>query len=371
MDLKQLRDNIDDIDSSILSLFLQRMELCRSVAEYKKEHNLPVFQGGREEEVIRRIKELTGDPDLENGTAMLFTTIMDISKLLQNRKLLADAPDYEFTAPDFENASEIGCQGTSGANSEAAARLIFGDKKLRFFPTFEDVFKAVESGEIQYGVIPLNNSTAGSVSSAYDLMAKYSVYIVKTACVDINHCLAAKNNIPLSEISCVYSHPQALSQCGDFLSHYGLETAEYDNTATAAAMVAESNENIAAVCSVDCAKQLGLHIIAENIADCSVNRTRFICITRNLQVAPESDIISVMLKIPHTEGSLSRLLTKFSVNGMNLCRIENRPVKDGSFEVMFYLDFSGKITDPDVKALLSDLASNLEYFRLLGTSEAE
>lgn len=371
MDLKQLRNKIDEIDGQILSLFLERMEVCRNVAEYKRVNNLPVFQGGREDEIIKRIKEQTADPNLENGTAALFTTIMDISKHLQNQRLLSKSPDYEFSVPDFENASGIGCQGTSGANSEAAARLVFGDKPVKFYRSFEDVFRAVESGEISYGVLPIHNSTAGSVTSTYDLMGKYSVYIVRTVCVEINHCLAAKPNVPVSEISCVYSHPQALSQCSDFLTHNKLKIKEYSNTATAAELVKNSSdeEKIAAICSKDCAERLGLHIISEDVADCSVNRTKFICISKELQVMPEADTISVMLKIPHTQGSLYRLLTKFYVNGMNLQKLESRPIRDGSFEAMFYLDFSGKVTDKHVKALLSDLSVSLEYFRFLGTSK--
>lgn len=367
MDLNQLRNNIDDIDKQILELFMQRMELCKGVADYKKANNLPVFQGGREQQVIDRIKALTNDKELESGTSALFTTIMDISKILQNRKLLSDENSSSYTATNFENARKIGCQGTSGANSETAARLIFGDKEITFYKTFEDVFKAVQSGELDYGVLPVHNSTAGSVNSTYDLMAKYSVYTVKEVCVEINHCLASKNNITVDEIDTVYSHPQAISQCCDYLTAHKLKTAEYGNTATAAEMVSESNENIAAICSVECAEKLGLHIIAENIADCSVNRTRFICISRDMQVEPDADSISVMIKIPDTEGSLYRLLTKFYVNGMNLQKIESRPLKDGSFNVMFYLDFDGKITDPAVKALMNDLAENVEYFRFLGT----
>lgn len=370
MDLKELRDNIDSTDSRILELFLDRMELCRGVAEYKRVNNLPVFQGNRENEVIARIKELTNDPELENGTAALFTTIMDISKHLQNQKLLKNAPDYEFTVPDLENAVSIGCQGTSGANSEAASKLIFGDKPVKFYRTFEDVFKAVENGEIQYGVLPIHNSTAGSVTTTYDLMGKYSVYIVKTVCIEINHCLATKNDIPADEISCVYSHPQALSQCSGFITHHKLKTIEYSNTATAAELVKNSSddEKIAAICSKECAERLGLRIISDDVADCSVNRTKFICISKELQIMPDADTVSVMLKIPHTEGSLYRLLTKFYINGMNLCKLESRPVKDGSFEVMFYLDFSGRVTDKNVKILLNDLSSSLEYFRFLGTS---
>lgn len=371
MDLQELRNNIDVTDEKILSLFMERMELCKGVADYKKQHNMPVFQGGREKQVIDRIKSLTGDHALENGTAALFTTIMDISKLLQNRKLLPDTSEYTFTAPDFRNAQKIGCQGTSGANSETAARMIFGDKEPIFYNSFEDVFRAVQSGEIEYGVIPLKNSTAGMIDSAYDLMAKYSVYIVKQVCVEINHCLAVKKGTSLNEITCIYSHPQALAQCSAFIAQNGIKTSPYSNTATAAEMVSGSDEKIAAICSVDCAERLGLDILATDIADCSVNRTQFVCIARDLQVSHAADTISIMIQIPHTEGSLYRLLTKFYVNGMNIIRIENRPVRDGSFDVMFYLDFSGKLKDPAVRALMNDLSENMEYFRCLGTFRNE
>ncbi|MBR1592268.1 MAG: chorismate mutase [Ruminococcus sp.] len=367
MELKELRDRIDITDSEILSLFLKRMELCREVADYKKMNNMPVFQGGREQEVIDRIKKLTDNAELENGTAALFTTIMDISKILQNRKILENNGETEYKIPDFANAEKIGCQGTSGANSETAARLIFGDKKPMFYKTFEDVFKAVQSGEIEYGILPVHNTTAGTVTGTYDLMAKYCVYIVKETDVEINHCLAARKNISLDEIKKVYSHPQALAQCYDFLTGNHLKTAEYLNTALAAEKVSQSDENIAAICSVECAEKMGLHILADNIADCSVNRTKFVCISKDIQAENDADVVSVMLKIPHTEGSLYRLLTKFYVNGMNLIRLENRPIKDGSFDVWFYLDFSGSLKDPSVKALIRDLEENLEYFRILGT----
>lgn len=367
MDLQELRRQIDVTDEEILSLFMKRMELCKGVADYKKQNNMPVFQGGREQQVIDRIKALTHDTALENGTSALFTTIMDISKLLQNQKLLSDNQEYKFITPDFENVQKIGCQGTSGANSETASRMIFGDKKPVFYNSFEDVFRAVQSGEIDYGVIPLKNSTAGMIDSAYDLMAKYSVYIVKQVCVEINHCLAVKKGTSMNDIECVYSHPQALAQCSVFLAENNFNTSPYSNTATSAEMVKNSDRNIASVCSVDCAERLGLEILAENIADCSVNRTQFVCIARELQVSPDSDTISIMLQIPHTEGSLHRLLTKFYVNGTNLIRIENRPIRDGSFDVMFYLDFNGKLKDPSVRALMNDLSDNMEYFRCLGT----
>ena len=371
MDLKQLRDGIDDVDSEILSLFMKRMELCRGVADYKKEHNMPVFQGGREQQIIDRIVELTADKNLEKGTSALFTTIMDISKILQNRTILEENKNYNYTAPDFAGAKKIGCQGTSGANSEAAAKKVFGDREFTFYPSFEEVFKAVQSGEADYGVLPVQNSTAGSVDSTYDLMAKYPFYIVKMVTLEINHCLAAKKGTKLEDITCVYSHRQALSQCEVFLSKTGLKKHEYSNTATAAEKVLNSDEPIAAICSVDCAEKLGLEVIARDIADCTINRTQFIIIAKDMQVAEDSDAVSVMLTIPHKEGSLYRLLTKFYVNNMNLLRIESRPIRDGSFDVMFFLDFSGKMSDPNVEAVLRDLGENLDFFRCIGTFKNE
>ncbi|WP_295067599.1 bifunctional chorismate mutase/prephenate dehydratase [Ruminococcus sp.] len=371
MDLKQLRDGIDDVDSEILSLFMKRMKLCRGVADYKKEHNMPVFQGGREQQIIDRIVELTADKNLEKGTSALFTTIMDISKILQNRTILEENKDYNYTAPDFAGAKKIGCQGTSGANSEAAAKKVFGEREFTFYPSFEEVFKAVQSGEADYGVLPVQNSTAGSVDSTYDLMAKYPFYIVKMVTLEINHCLAAKKGTKIEDITCVYSHRQALSQCEVFLSKTGLKKHEYSNTATAAEKVLNSDEPIAAICSVDCAEKLGLEVIARDIADCTINRTQFIIIAKDMQVAEDSDAVSVMLTIPHKEGSLYRLLTKFYVNNMNLLRIESRPIRDGSFDVMFFLDFSGKMSDPNVEAVLRDLAENLEDFRCIGTFKNE
>ena len=371
MDLKQLRDGIDGIDKEILSLFMKRMELCKGVADYKKKHDMPVFQGGREQQVIDRIQELTEDKRLEKGTAALFTTIMDISKILQNRTILSESPDYTFTSPDFAGAKRIGCQGTSGANSEAAAEKVFGKRDFSFYPSFEEVFKAVQAGEVDYGVLPVQNSTAGSVDSTYDLMANYPFYIVKMVTLEINHCLAVKKGTKLEDITCVYSHRQALSQCEVFLSKTGLKKAEYSNTATAAEKVLNSGEPIAAICSVDCAEKLGLEVLARDIADCTINRTQFIIISKDMQVADDSDAVSVMLTIPNTKGSLYRLLTKFYVNGMNLLRIESRPIRDGSFDVMFFLDFSGKLSDPSVKAVLRDLEENLENFRCIGTFKSE
>lgn len=365
MDLNELRRDIDGLDREIIDTFCKRMELCKQVAAYKKANGLPVFQTAREDEIFNKVYNLAPE-GMGDCTRLLFKNIVDISKHLQYREIFDDEPNTyaPFRIPEHVS---VACQGTEGANAETAAKQIFGeDCKPIFHTTFADVFEAVQSGETQFGIIPLQNSTAGSVVQAYDLMGQYNFYINKTTTVEITNCLCAKPGTRLADISEVYSHPQALAQCSDFLTKHNLAAIPYGNTATAAQMVAESSETIAAVCSEPCAKLYGLEILKDHISNYVPNYTRFICISKELLLPEDADYISVMLKLPHEEGTLYRLLSKFVICGMNLQKLESRPIRNGSFEVMFYLDFNGSIRDRNVCALLSDLAEHLEYFKFLG-----
>lgn len=367
MDLNELREDIDVIDNQILDLFEKRMKLCTDVALYKKENNLPIFQSSRENQIIEKVKNKTENPDFKDSAAAFFTSIMDISKYLQQQEIMKDCSDIDFIEiENLSGAKKIGCQGTSGANSETAALMIFGDKPLTFYQTFEDVFRAVENDDVDYGIIPVQNSTAGSVTPAYDLMRKYNFHIVRTVCVEITNCLAVKNDIEIKDIKNVYSHPQALSQCSDFLERFNLMGQQYGNTATAAKFVAQSDDDIAVICSEDCARNLGLKILAKGISNFVPNYTKFICISKEFRILPDADTISVILNIPNNPGSLYRLLSKFFAGGMNLDKIESRPIKNGSFDAMFYLNFKGNIRDEKVRCLIKGLEGELEYFKLLG-----
>lgn len=365
MDLNELRQQINSLDKDIIDIFCERMDLCRQVAAYKKENGLPVFQSARENEIFERVYNMAPE-GMGSCTQVLFKNIIDISKHLQYRTIFDEKPNiYEkFQIP--ENVT-VACQGTEGANAETAAKQIFGaDCRPSYRSTFAEVFEAVQNGETQFGIIPVQNSTAGSVVQAYDLMGKYNFYINKTTVVEITNCLAVRPGTKLSDVKDVYSHPQALAQCSDFLTKNGMNAIPYGNTATAAQMVSESSEPIAAICSEPCAELYGLEILKDHISDYVPNYTRFICISKELMLPEDADCISVMLKLPHEEGTLYRLLSKFVICGMNLQKLESRPIRNGSFEVMFYLDFNGNILDRNVCALLSDLAENLEYFKFLG-----
>ena len=366
MNLEELRQGINETDQIILDAFARRMELCRQVALYKQENGLPIFQAGREKEIISRIREHASE-DLKNSTAVLFQNMIDISKYLQYRELHKNVAPYEFQPMQPDTAASVACQGTAGANAETAAKQVFGKScKPKFLPGFADVFEAVQNGDVQFGIIPVENSTAGSVVQAYDLMAKYNFYICKTTVVEITNCFAVRKGTKLWDVHEVYSHPQALTQCARFITVHDMHPMPYSNTATAAKMVAESDQPYGAICSENCAKLHGLEILQKYISDYVPNYTRFICISKELLLPEQADRISIILKLSHEEGALYRLLNKFVIGGMNLLKLESRPIRNGSFEVMFYLDFSGSIHDNAVRALLSELSENLEYFKFLG-----
>lgn len=364
MRLEDLRNDINAIDEEILALFIKRMGVCQDVAVYKKENNLPVLQGNREEEILRRIRALSPE-DLADGAALLFTNIMDISKSLQQQAIRSSFP---LTPETFlpENAHRIGCQGVAGSNQEQACRKLFGNKPLTFFNTFGDVFNAVENGEIDYGVLPLINSTAGGVTETYDLMRKFSFFINACVQVEITNCLAVRPGTTLKDIQKVYSHEQALAQCSEFLTKNRLEKSPYMNTAAAAQLVRDSAEPIAAICSEPCAELYGLEILQSRISNVSPNMTKFICISKKFQIPEVPSTVSISLSIPNIKGSLYRLLTKFSVNDLNLEHIESKPIANGSFDVIFYLDFSGDIRQKKVGSLLHELQAEYPTFKFLG-----
>lgn len=365
MELSDLRAQIDEIDSEILGLFSRRMKVCEEVADYKRRNNLPVFQKGREKELLAGIKARAPE-EYADGAQVIFSNIMDVSKCIQQSRNLDASTAFSPEMLDMEYSGTIACQGVDGAYSGAAGKRLFPSATVEFFPKFDDVFSAVAEGRVKYGIIPIQNSTAGSVSEAYSLMGKYNFSITAMIRLEINHCLAAKKGTDRKEIKKVYSHIQALSQCSEYLKSHGFEQVSYDNTAMAAEFVAGSDEAIAAICSCECAEKYGLEIIDEKIADVYPNCTRFICISRDFCSTPDADTVSVIVGIPDEKNSLYRLLTKFSVSGINLSHIESRIIPGANFEVVFYLDFDGNVSDSRVRTLLAQLEDEAAYFRFIG-----
>lgn len=374
MDLSAIRAEIDEIDEQLVKLLEKRTQLACDVARYKKENNMEVFQQGREQFILDKVSDSVPD-DLKSSMDIIFKTVMDLSKCRQ-WQMLTDKRDFKIHK--FMGGRPLAATVTKGSYSAVACSKFFDGKcDIKYFRHFDEVFEAVEKGEVDYGVLPIVNSTAGDVSATFDLMGKHNFYICKTASIHISHVLAAKKGVALSEIRTVHSHEMAMKQCSEFMAEHNLTPVEASTTAKGAEIVAKSEEkDCAAICSSECAKMNGLEILAENISDIKDNYTRFILISKRLEVSENASTISLSLTLPHTPGSLYRLLTRFSYCGLNLSRIESKPMpagfadmKDDAFDFIFYLDFIGSIRNDSVVKLLNNLEDEMKYYRFLGNYE--
>jgi chorismate mutase/prephenate dehydratase len=365
MDLTELRTEINEIDEQIRELFVKRMGICYQVAEYKIENNLPVFHADREKQIIDKVRSSVSE-DMANSAEVLFTNIMDISKCKQFQQFFADASEIPSLPLDLSGKHRVAVPGTIGSYSHVAASKLLPDSEPDFYESFGEVFAAVESGSAEFGVVPIVNSTAGTVTQTYELMRKHDFKICACTKVAANHCLVVKSGTDISQVRRVYSHEQALMQCSKYLAEHGYSAHTYENTALAAAYVKDSDKPYAAICSEECAKHFGLEIVEHSIADAECNYTRFILIAKQMMLAEGADIISVSLTTPHQTSALYRLLTKFSVSGLNLTKLESRPIANTDFDVLFYLDFEGSIKSPDVVKLIRELETELTYFKFLG-----
>ncbi len=376
MDLNELRGQIDGVDRQLLELFSKRMDLVGQVADYKIQNNLPVFHSGREAEIISRVSAGV-PPEYSDGAAVLFTTLMDISKSMQYQRMASNSGLYQKISDAVENIrplpqeAVVACQGVAGANSDLACKTLFSSSKQCFYETFEDVFKAVDSGKADYGILPIENSLAGSVFQVYDLMKRYRFSICKGVKLPIRHSLLCTANTPFNQITDIYSHEQAIRQCEAFLrANPQIQVHVYSNTAKAAQYVMQQNNpKLAAIASPCCQELYGLHALYTDIQDSKNNFTRFICISKNLQLYTSKGKISIMLGLPHVAGSLYRIITRFAIHKLNLTKIESRPLPNTDFEFMFYFDFEGDISSEPVKKLLENLQSELESFVFLGCYE--
>ena len=375
MELNELRNEINQIDDELLKLFLRRMEVTDQVADYKREHNLPIYQPQREREVLKKVAEQAGD-EKSAYARVLFSMLMELSKSSQNKRTGRELELHRRIAEAIENTPRlfprspmVACQGVEGANSQIACEKMFQNPFILYFKSFESVFSAIEQGLCQYGILPIENSTAGSVKKVYDLMIRHNFSIVRTFRLKIDHNLLAKPGVKLGDIKEIYSHEQALNQCSSFLETLtGVKLIAVENTAVAAKMVAESDRtDIAAISSRSCMELYGLANLAPSIQDKDNNRTRFICISKNLEIYPGADKTSIMMILPHRPGALYRVLARLYVLGINVTKLESRPIPDRDFEFMFYFDLDTSIYSEEFVQLMCELDELCEEFRYLGS----
>jgi len=356
MELEQLRGRIDEIDSQMVELFKDRMEIATDIAKYKKENKLPVLDKTRERELLNKIAEMSGE-EFANYSLRLYSQILELSRTYQHKCLgnkseliqKIEAALDESDKKSFPESAIVACQGVEGAYSTLACEKLFKNPNIMFFDSWDGVFAAVAQGLCKYGILPIENSTAGSVNHVYDLMNKNKFYIVKSIRLKVNHSLLANKGTKLEDIKEIYSHEQAI-------------------TAVAAKNVAESGRNdVAAISSNDCSMLYDLETVCESIQDRANNYTRFICISKNLEVYPGADKTSLMLTLPHKPGSLYSMLSMFYALDINITKLESRPLTDRDFEFMFYFDIESSVYSDRFIQMINELESTTEKFTYLGS----
>ena len=376
IDIKNVRGEIDKIDQQLVELFLKRLDIVAQVAASKRERGAPINDPAREREILSRVTEQVG-PEYENGARLFFSTLFAISKARQRQILNGESPlidEVRQSIADhntkFTNRAVVACCGTEGSYAQQATSLMFPLPTIAYFNSFEKVFEAVEQGLCPYGILPIENSAAGSVAAVYDLMLKHKFHIVRALRLKIDHVLLAPHGVKLEDIREVSSHPHALAQCKNFFkAHPEIVQHAGTNTAVAAKDVAASGRtDLAVIASRACAELYGLSIIAEGIQDATFNYTRFICISKNLEIYPDANKFSIMLSLPHRPGSLNAIISKFASIDVNMTKLESRPIPGMDFEFRFTFDFEAPPTDPGVLCLLSELSKDpeIEHFDFLG-----
>ena len=372
MDLKDYRTQLDAIDDQMASLFKQRMEIVRKVADYKKETNTPVMAAGREREILYRVTGLCGE-ELEEYTKILYSTVLELSRDYQEDRLSTgeSALVSEILAAaeqtgEFPKRAIVACQGTEGAYSQMACDKLFPLSQILYCNRFDGVFRAVEAGMCRYGVLPIENSSAGSVTEVYDLMERYNCKIVRSLKLKVEHCLLAKPGVQFKDVKEVVAHEQALNQCSEFLKNSGAKVTVFSNNAAAAKYVSESDRtDIAAIASVNCAGLYGLSVLSDHVANSDHNYTRFICISKQLEVYEGAGKITFVASASHRPGSLYSLIAKFATRGLNICKLESRPIPGKDFEFRFYFDVEASVWSKDTQTILSQLEKE-EFFTFLG-----
>lgn len=372
-DLLELRDEIDGIDSEIVTLYEKRMQISQEVAEFKISTGKPVFDKVREQSKLNTLVQKVDTEFLKKGIAELFEQIMAMSRKRQYQLLtehgLAEKTDFvEVEKLDYKNA-RIVFQGTEGAYSQLALKEYFGNHTDSWHvDTWRDAMEAIKNGEADYAVLPIENSSAGIVSENYDLMVEYDNCIVGEQIIRIDHALLALKDAKLEDITDIYSHPQALMQCSKYLdAHREWEKHSCKNTAMASQKMKEDGKlHKAAIASKLNADIYGLQVLEEAIQDNKDNFTRFIIVTGKKIFEKNANKISISFEIPHESGSLYHKLSHFIYNGLNMNKIESRPIQGKAWEYRFFVDFEGNLNDAAVQNALRGLKEETIRLKILG-----
>ena len=374
MELSEIRGRINELNDEMLGLFMERMKLSEAVAAYKKEHGLPILDKTREREILAEMIQKSG-AEYETYVYQFFNTLMNLSKARQSEILTADSKVGAVVRKMLENEIDIfpksgliACQGVEGANSQEACDRLFPHGSILYVNTFEAVFQAVQSGLCKFGVLPIENSSNGSVRAVYELLQKYHFYVVRSTRQWIHHTLLVKPGTKLSDIKTIYSHQQAIGQCSRWLETMkGVNAVPAGNTAIAAKMVADAaGKDCAAIASPRCAELYGLEVLEDRIQDSDNNYTRFICISREPVRYEGANHISLIVSCANTPGSLYEMLSKPASLGINMIKLESCPIPGRNFEFVFFVELEASVKEPSVLPMLEDLERGCPEIWFLG-----
>lgn len=375
MNLDELRLEIDKIDDQLIKLFQERMEVAAKIGQFKKENGLPVLNSQREREKLNDVADKS-KPEMKSYLRVLYSLLFELSRSYQHKIFNESSELYDNISKSitetqnlFPTDSVVACQGVEGSYSQIACEKVFKNPNIVYFDKWENVFSAIEQGFCDYGILPIENSTAGSVKQVYDLMVNHNFNIVRSTRIQVNHSLLAKKGTKISNIKEVFSHEQAIAQCSEFLKSLGdIKITTVENTAVASKMVAESDrDDIAALSSNNCAELYNLNCLKASVQDKNNNCTRFICISKNLEIYPGADKTSLMLVLQHKPGALYKVLSRLYALDINLIKLESRPISDRNFEFMFYFDLETSIYSEEFVQFICELDGICDEFKYLGS----
>ena len=367
-ELDLLRQEIDGVDRALVDLFLQRMDIAQRVGEYKLRQGIPVLDSAREQVVLESKKALASNEETAQEVGALFEALLGISRARQQRRMGGQAAQAIPTAV-FSDLRII-YQGEAGAYTEEAARRYFGeDVQIAPTPRWSDVFEALTKGSADYGVLPIENSTTGAITQVYDLLAAGDVSIVGEVIVNVRHCLMGVNRATVAGLNEVFSHPQGFFQCGAYLAGQSFACTEMGNTALAAQHVAKLGDKTkAAIGSPRAAEVYGLEILDEGINDAQYNQTRFLVVQAKEQAVygSDADKVSMLFTLPHRSGSLNQVMEIFARYGLNLLKLESRPLAGRPWEYLFFVDFAANLGEENAKQALCELSACALQVQVLG-----
>ena len=373
MELSEIRTKIDAVDDQLLELFLERMALSEEVAAYKNQHSLPILNKQREREILAKVTERAGDK--ERYAYHLYSTLFELARSRQ-AELISSPTRVESRIKDslaaggevFPQTGLVACQGVEGANSQVACDRLLPRGNIMYVKSFQAVAAAVESGFCKFGVLPIENSSNGSVRAVYELLQEHSLTIVRSTRLCIRHELLALPGVKLEDVTEIYSHQQAIGQCSRFLEGLkGVKVIPCDNTAAAAKLVAESgNRRAAAISSHACAALYGLECIGGQIQNSDNNYTRFICVAKDPVIYAGASRVSLIIAFENKPGALYEMLSKLAALDINMTKLESCPVSGSDFEFIFFIELEADLRDPSVRACLEEMERSCARFHFLG-----